>query len=182
MNVCWKLAFFSLLPQAIMASSIDQLIDQLRQPDLQVQSAAAEQLSRLGEAAAPAAAALAVAAGSDDEELREFATSALEDLGAPPIGLQSELQALLGSENDDTAYWAATLLGRLGNEAADSAVALAKLLNSARSPAARERAAWALGKIGVGTPTVRESLQAALQSDAPRLAREAQRALDAIQG
>jgi HEAT repeat protein len=163
-----------------MAETPVQLAAQLCESDLQSRRTAAEKLSQLGEAARSAAAALAQAAGSDDEMIREYAVAALEGLGSPPPEQRDQLTALLASSSDDTVYWGVTLLGRLGPAAEGSAPALVKALSGHRSLAVRERAAKALAQLGTKDPSIIAALQTASQESSPRLAREARQALDAL--
>jgi HEAT repeat protein len=80
------------------------------------------------------------------------------------------------------AYWAITLLGRAGDNAAPAVAALADILCSSAEPPVRERAAWALGKIGPTAQAARPALDEAAASDEPRLRRLAEKALEAIAG
>ena len=60
----------------------------------------------------------------------------------------SALAALVNKPSLDVAYWAATLLGRLESQAAPAVPQLAEALDRHTESTVRERAAWALGKIG----------------------------------
>jgi HEAT repeat protein len=119
-------------------------------------------------------------AGDPEETVREWATAALEGMGAPAVEDQAALVAELASAQPDVAYWAATLLGRLGDEAAPSVDALAKATAEHPLPEVRQRAVWALGRIGPAAGNARPVLEQAAQSSEPRLARLAQRALTQI--
>jgi HEAT repeat protein len=143
---------------------------------------AAERLSQLGCAAAPAAVALVRASGDEAEEVREYAVAALEELGPPRIEDLAHLTALLGEQRSDLGYWAATLLGRLGDDAASAVPALANAVVGGHDAAVSQRAAWALGRIGpAAAPAVDALKQAAVTGD-PRLAQLAQRAIERIVG
>ena len=122
------------------------LINKLVDPSAGERAAAAERLARLGDQAQAAAVPLVRAAGDASEAVRQWATSALEDLGPPSPRDGAALAALLADVNQDVAYWAATLLGRL---ASDQFVdPLARVLDPARPMLVRQRACWALEKIG----------------------------------
>lgn len=164
-----------------MSGQSQALGEQLSSSDVQQARSSAEQLSLLGEEAGPAAVQLARAAGCDDEETREFVVAALEELGSPPADAVDSLIELLKDSSADTGYWAATLLGRLGEDAAAACVPLADALgNASQDLIVRERAAWALGKIGPAAASARESLAKAASSSDARLARLAAAALASI--
>ncbi len=106
--------------------------------------------------------------------------SALEQLGPPSTGSAEQLVRLTGSDHELVSYWAVTLLGRLP-EAADSAIpAVVTALGSSPHLSVRQRAAWALGQMGVGSAAVTTALSAAAQSQDARLSRMAQQALDQL--
>jgi HEAT repeat protein len=165
-----------------MSQETETLIRQLTSTDAAEQAAAAEALARLGHAAQPAASALVVALRAPDATTRDWATTALEELGPPPVGQVAELTELAEDESLDVAYWAVTLLGRTGSGAAPAVPVLAKLLQSSPELAVRERAAWALGKLGRAAGPALPALRAAAASDEPRLGRLAKQAIDAIGG
>ena len=139
---------------------------------------AAERLSLAGEEAAAAAVPLVQACG--DEQLREWAVAALEDLGPPPSDTITLLIELVSNSDPLVAYWAATLLGRSGQDAATAATGLAACIDSSADLSVRQRAAWALGKIGAGATSARAALQRAAGQGDERLARLAREALEAI--
>jgi HEAT repeat protein len=159
-----------------------QLIDDLNAPRVEVRRRAAERLARHPEAGA-AAVSLVRACGDSDEQVREWAVAALEELGAPSPGDVAALVELITAACSDAAYWAATLLGRLGPPAVASVPQLARVLESEADAAVRQRAAWALGKIGPAAAAAVPALKkaAATESD-PRLARLAAAAQDRING
>lgn len=158
------------------------LAGQLESEDAQARSNAAELLSRMGEEAAPAAAALVQACGDPDDQLREFAVAALEDLGPPPAEAIGRLVGLVAHDAPLVAYWAATLLGRAGEDAASAVPALALCVDSTAELSVRQRAAWALGKIGPAAAAARDALARAARQDDPRLARLAAEAIEEIGG
>jgi len=147
-----------------------------------VRSTAAENLARMAEAAAPAAAELVRACGDANEQVREQAVAALEDLGPPPAEAIGRLIELVGHDDPLAAYWATTLLGRAGEDAARAVPALAGCLASPADLSVKQRAAWALGKIGAPAASAREALDRAAGDADPRLARLATEALAAISG
>ena len=55
---------------------------------------------------------------------------------------------LLVDGGEQSAYWAATLLGRLGEEAAAAAGPLGQSLTQSFHASVRQRAAWALQRLG----------------------------------
>jgi HEAT repeat protein len=164
------------------ASDANALAAQLGSADPSVRSAAAERLARMGEDAAPAAVALVLACGDADEQVREQAVAALEDLGPPPAQAISQLIGLVAHADPLVAYWATTLLGRAGEDAASAVPALTGCLASPADLSVRQRAAWALGKIGAPAAAAREALGRAANDADPRLARLATEALAAISG
>ena len=131
--------------------------------------------------AAEATLPLVEACGDDDSRVREWAVAALEELGAPPAEIIDQLTEIATGPEPLGAYWATTLLGRSGGDAAAAVPALATCVASAQDMAVRERAAWALGKIGPAALSAREALQqAAAGGKDSRLARLATEALAAI--
>ena len=79
---------------------------------------AAEELAQLGSEARPAAVALVLACGDEAEEVRQWATSALEEMGPPEASDVGPLISFIEAKSPDVGYWAATLLGRLKADAA----------------------------------------------------------------
>ena len=157
---------------------VSSLVQGLQAEELQSRVEAAEALSQLGEEAQPAAPALARATGDVSEEVREYAVSALEDLGPPDPAQIAEIVEQLQDTCEDVAYWAATLLGRSGESAGLAAEPLAQALDAERPLAVRQRAAWALGRLGSAAARAEQQLRAASLSDNPRLAQLARQALD----
>jgi HEAT repeat protein len=174
----------SLLTIAILAMTTDvsQLAAALGGGDPAERAKAAERLARLGADAQAAAIPLVRASADEAEEVREWATAALEELGPPEAGDRDALAGLLEDDHADVGYWAATLLGRLGREAAAAVGPLAEALSVDRATSVRQRAAWALAKIGPPAHAATDALQKAAASDDPRLARLAQRAIEQIRG
>ena len=115
--------------------------------------------------------------GDESEEVVQWAESALEEI-QPSLSSLAEISKLVSSSEEQVAYWSCTLLGRLGAAAEDAADPLAKVLGSNAPLAVRERAAWALGKIGSGAPAAVEALKAAAEDGESRLGRLAAKALE----
>jgi HEAT repeat protein len=161
---------------------ITTLAARLTEPDPAVRLDAAEQLAQSGEASAPAAVPLVKACADADDEVREQVVAALEDLGTPPAAAVADLTMLVTATDPLTAYWAITLLGRTGEAAAGAVTVLAERLGPNSDAAVRQRAAWALGRMGGAAAAAVEPLRQAAKADDPRLARLAGEALAAIGG
>lgn len=161
---------------------IASLVTRLVAPDPAVRLDAAEHLARAGDAAAPAAVPLVQACGDADEQVREQAVAALEDLGTPPTTALTDLTTLARATDPLVAYWAITLLGRSGQDAAAAVTVLAGRLASADAPEVAQRAAWALGKFGPAAAPAADALRVAAGSADPRLARLAGEALAQVGG
>lgn len=154
---------------------VSQCIDDLNSAEPGQRRQAAEQLSREPDIAA--AVSLVRACGDVDEQVREWAGSALEQMGAPDLADAGALQTLLAADQADVRYWSATLLGRLQGKAASAAGSLIHALDADPAPAVRQRAAWALGRMGRAAAAARDSLTQAASSGDARLARLAGEAL-----
>ena len=159
-----------------MTADISGLIADLSAPDDAARIAAAEQLQNRPDAVA-AAVPLVHATGDANEQVREYATSALEDMAPPAEEDIATIMGLLGNSSPEVAYWAATLLGRCGSKAAASVEPLAATMLGAEAATVRQRAAWALGEMGAQAGPARSALEQAAQSDDRRLARFATAAL-----
>lgn len=158
------------------------LVQRLASASADERADAAEALCRAGEAAALAAVDLVRACGDADERVREWATAALEELGPPSPDATKSLTDLAGAGDPLVAYWAVTLLGRSGAGAASAVTVLAGVVDAAADMAVRQRAAWALGKIGPAAGTARDALTRAAGNSDPRLARLAAEALALVGG
>ncbi len=123
--------------------------------------------------------ALVEASGRSDDA-RESVVATLEELGPPPAADGAKLADLLNDPSLDVAYWAATLLGRLEGAAAPAVSSLAQALARHAELAVRQRAAWALGKIGPPAAAARGPLEIAAASQNTRLASLARTALDSL--
>ena len=139
-------------------------------------------MSRLGPDARAAAVPLAWACSDQEGEIRGWAVAALEELRAPPVADLAALASLLADQSADVGYWAATLLGRLGEDAAPAVPALASALSGSKHSSVRQRAAWALGKLGLPATGALDALRQAADDDDLRLARLAGRAIEQITG
>jgi HEAT repeat protein len=159
---------------------VTELSVQLESTNVDQRIEAAEQLSYLADGAQPAAVPLVRAIGDESEEVREWINSALEELGPPEAADAEALSNLLDDKNADVGYWAATLLGRLGSDASQAVPQLANVLGSQAALQVRERAAWALGKIGPPAVSAVDTLRPAAASDEARLSRLANDALEQI--
>jgi HEAT repeat protein len=149
---------------------------QLQAPLVAERAEAARQLCLLGEEACDVAVALVRACGDENEQVVEWATAALEQLGPPPLEQLSDLANLTADTNPLVGYWAVTLIGRLGGDAAPATGALVATLQNSTDSAVKQRAAWALGKVPDASEATLAALDQAVQSSDPRLARLAAQA------
>ena len=164
-----------------MPMDLTNQIQQLQSGDVEQRLQAAQQLSTLGEGASAAAMPLISSLADSDERINEHAIAALEGMGRPSVKLVDQLAFELSSANNDCAYWAATLLGRLGSDAASAVPQLCNVVGGKSCElAVRQRAAWALGKMGPVAREALDALHAATQCGDPRLARLSQSAIKAI--
>jgi HEAT repeat protein len=135
----------------------------------------------LGREARAAAVPLVEACETEDDQLREWVAAALEELGPPDVADVANLAALVERSPLDVAYWAATLLGRLEDQAAAAVPNLAWALANHPEMAVRQRAAWALGKIGPAANRARDALTEAAENSNRRLASLARDAMDRLE-
>jgi HEAT repeat protein len=161
---------------------INQLVAALSASDANARAQAAEQLAQLGPDAQPATVALVLACGDEAEEVRQWATAALDGIGPPEASDVRLLASFLEGRSPDVGYWAATLLGRLKAEAALAVDALAGAVAESTHLSVRQRAAWALGEIGPAAAVAVPALQKAAADPDPRLSRLAQEAIGHIAG
>jgi HEAT repeat protein len=153
------------------------LLPKLKCGELRDQVAAAQTLAGMGEDAQAAVVALVESCRSEQDELTQWCVAALEQSGPPAPDEVTRLAELAGDEHALVGYWACTLLGRLGDEAVSATAALALTLDGSTHAEVRQRAAWALGKIGANDEAARRALTRAAESPDPRLARLASEAL-----
>jgi len=121
--------------------------------------------------------------GSSDDEVRMWSAEALEVAIQPdPSEVQGLIQQLQKAVDGEICYWAATMLGRLGTEAVGAVAALEACLRESMYLPARERAAWALSRIGPAASAAVPALTEAADTAPPRLQRLASEALRVIGG
>ena len=161
---------------------VSKLIESLRSSEPVQRSEAAQELAKLGEAAQPAAVPLVETCADSDSDAFEWVVAALEQLGPPAKNDLAKLATLAGNEAQDVAYWAITLLGRAKREAQSAVDALAHTLDTHAESSVRQRAAWALGEIGVATEPARSALKNAAAASDRRLATLAGEALKRLSG
>lgn len=164
-----------------MEEDLRKLVAGISAADVLQRRTAAERMCQLGPSARSAATALVRATADDDETVREWAVAALEELGVPDEAALDELSPLTAHPKQDVAYWAVTLLARFKDRAARCCPAMVKTLQTHASLAVRQRAAWALGQIGVDNESVLEALRAASHEENRRLSRLAERAIQQIE-
>jgi len=153
-------------------------IEDLKTDDTAAQLAAAEGLAGLGEAAQPAIVQLIQRCGSENEAIRNWCTSALEDVGRPDLGQIDELLPLASAANENIAYWAITLLGRLERDAIRAMPIVIERLHDDSAPAVQRRAAWALGRLGDSEAV--EALREAASGSDRALVTQARNAMEQI--
>lgn len=155
-------------------------IENVRSGDLLSRRQAAEWLALQGTDARDAAVPLVEAMADTDEMVREWVGEALENLGAPNDGDVAALIRCLQHSVEDVVYWAVTLLGRLEASAGPAVPQLARVVTDHPSMAVRQRAAWALARMGEAAIAARTALEASADSPNKRLARLAREALERL--
>ena len=159
---------------------VSDLIDMLASDDQAMRRQAAELLSQNVDVAVDVATALVQHVGDDDRVVAEYCVATLEELGPPPASQLDDLACLASAENTDVAYWAVTLIGRCGVAAVGQAQLLGELVASDAATNVRERAAWALGRIGPAASAALPQLESAARASPESLARAVAKALEAI--
>jgi HEAT repeat protein len=164
-------------------------MDRMLSPQMLLQAeqadrlAAAEFAAQHPEQSSACAAALARCAADRSEAIAMHAAEALEMLGPPPRSALADLIELLDPRGEgETTYWAVTLIGRLGPAAGPASHGLVQMLAGSPYLPVRERAAWALGRIGAAAQGSEQTLRTAAEQGPPRLARLATQALESIRG
>jgi HEAT repeat protein len=158
-----------------------QLSKMLQSPDVALRRQAAEHLSQNPDAAAELPVELVKAIGDTDRQVMEYAVATLEELGEPsPLHL-ARLAKLIADENPDVQYWAVTLVGRTGPAAAEYATQLANVVAGDAEPQVRERAAWAIARMGPAPAPVRRVLEPFRDAEPSNLARAVRKALEAVE-
>lgn len=164
---------------------ISDLADMLNADDSATRRRAAELLSQNADVAADVAIDLVRHAGDEDRVVAEYCVATLEDLGEPPPSQLEGLSRLATNEHADVAYWAVTLMGRAGITAAEHSMLLGDIVISDAPPQVRERAAWAIARIGPAAAIAKPQLESAANTagdpDFESLARAAAKALEAIE-
>lgn len=160
---------------------ISDLGKMLASDDSAIRHRAAEQLSQNADVAAEVAVDLVRHVGDGDRVVADYCVATLEELGPPPASQLEPLAQLTTSDNADVAYWAVTLVGRLGVAATEQATLLGNLVASDAPPQVRERAAWALTRIGPPAAVARPQLESCADAAPPSLARAVAKALEALE-
>ncbi len=164
-----------------MTTDVSQLVLKLSSSDVELKTEAAQELAQRGEAAQEAAVPLVKAAGDHEESVREWVVAALESLGQPAVSDLPAFRELVSSEHPDVTYWAITLIGRLETQAAPAVPELIEALSSENPhPHNRQRAAWALAKLGPAASEALPALKNVAHDADSRLARFALRAIEEI--
>lgn len=163
-----------------MSQDLRSLVAALASTDVATRREAAESLARVEPDAVAVAVPLVEACGDRDEEVRNWVVAALEELPAPNASDLPALEGLVSRKNLDIAFWATTLLGRMEAAAASTVPTLAWAVVEHPELVVRERAAWALGKIGKPAADAIPQLEAAAASAHLRLARFATIALESL--
>jgi len=151
-----------------------QAIVQLISPDVALRIEAAEYFGTHPEQVPAAIIPLCRATVDEEEQVGQWATSALEDCGPPPVEEREALVELLADVHADVVFWGTTLLGRLESEAQAAVPRLITLATGHESANVRQRALWALGKIGDRSDLVRAALEDPIHQKNPRSARVAE--------
>ncbi|MDE0866338.1 MAG: HEAT repeat domain-containing protein [Rubripirellula sp.] len=122
-------------------------------------------------------------AGSRDDAVRVWAAQALGyAIHASPDEVPGLMSCLQDGTDGEFSYWAATLLGRLESHAAAATQALCDCLQHSLSLPARERAAWALMKIGPDAASAIPVLREVSKTAPARLKHLVEAALEMVEG
>ena len=160
--------------------NIDQLRETLKTGTVQQQREAAEALVQLGESAIKAAVELVNAADCEDEIICEYANAALENIGQPHTTELSKFVEIIKNcqpTKISTAYWAATMIGRIGKDAHPALETLAQVAQQHSDVQVKKRIMWAIEKIGPNDSVI-PFLTTTAQNENPGLARFAARVLE----
>lgn len=114
----------------------------------------------------------------DDEEVRAWASDALQSIDSPPREHALMIAESCGNKQSAVAAWACKLIAKL-HDVGEHQAAIARALNQHPSISTRQEAAAALGRIGNLNAASLESLRKASTSTDPRLKRLAEEALAA---
>jgi hypothetical protein len=121
---------------------------------------------------------------SPDETAQNYSCEALENCGTPRLEDVPFLLEQLNSQRSTRVYWASTLLGRFGlpakgfeNRLAIQDALASVIADESLELSAREKAAWAIGELGMAESSNRERLQKIADKASPRLKRLLEAAL-----
>lgn len=153
------------------SDGVNELARRLKDPDSRVRHIAVGELAKLGEGAAPAVPALAVALTDDYVGIRRDAGRALGDMGPVARGAVPALIVGLRDEDWFVRSWCARALGKIGADAAAAVPSLAAALGEGNSD--RDTIAVSLGKIGARAEAAVPALIELLKSDRNRYAVQA---------
>lgn len=171
-----------------MDRQIELLFEQLSARDVTQRRQAIELMSQRDENLKLWTAKLVRAAGNSDDQVRAWAADTLETLGTPhPNDLSELIQELdkgvdSQSADGEVLYWAATLIGRLGPAAFRATDSLIHVVEHSQYLPARERAVWALGRIGPRAKQAAGILRQVATKGPPRLRRLAAEAIESLRG
>lgn len=160
---------------------ITDLGEQLSSSDPPTRNNAAKLLSQNADAAVDVAIELVRYSGDPDRVVAEYCVATLEELGPPAASQLEPLAELAVSENPDVAYWAVTLMGRAGVAATDHAMLLGDIVISEADVVVRERAAWALSRIGPAASVAAPQLRSISEDQPDSLVRAVAKALETIE-
>jgi len=122
-------------------------------------------------------------AGSRIDAHRAAAANALERSVQPTsVETKALIKGLADVSDGEISYWSATLLGRLGQQALEATGALCDCLQKSAFLPARERAAWALLKIGPSASDAIPVLRSVSEAAPARLRKLCQNAIEEIGG
>lgn len=160
---------------------ISDLGNMLSSDDVAERRRAAELLSQNADVAADVAVELVRGVGDADRQVSEYCVATLEELGEPAPSHLEPLSELAAAGNADVAYWAITLMGRAGVTCAEHSMLLGDIVASDAEPQVRERAAWALARIGPAAVVAVPQLESCKDAEPSSLARAVAKALEAIE-
>lgn len=161
---------------------ISDLGKMLASDQLQQRRQAAELLSQNADVAVDVAVELVRAVGDDDRQVADYCVATLEEMGGPAASQLEDLSQIAAGENAETAYWAATLMGRAGVTACEYATLLGDIVASDAQPQVRERAAWAIARIGPAAVSAKPQLESCTDAEPNSLARAVAKAIEAVEG
>jgi len=164
------------------AEQTDRWISLLRSTNTAQQASALREISSCEHVTGCTMECLALVASHDDE-VQMWASEALESSIKPgPDDVRRLTAHLIGANDGEICYWAATMLGRLGRAAGSAVDALEICARDREYLPARERSVWALCHIG---PQAESALPTLLEiaDDAPaRLQRLSLQAIKIVRG